>query len=202
VQSWVRADPDRAVRICASLLAAVHSRKLATHSCGNFVMQVLFEAGRAETLAPLINHLLNHGRYLSLHKYGCRVMQRALPHMTTEQRLRLHMDLGPLSDVAAHDYGNYTLQKFIVSEPSHSARQVLLTQTFPADELRVLEGCWSPKQQRLVFADKALRNARRNLFLTLRALLENYEEVGHQLRALLARQLLGANPEFAKYLLR
>lgn len=62
---------------------------LMTDVFGNYVLQKLFEFGTAEQCEALAVLLQGQAVNLSMHMYGCRVMQRALEYVGTSKLLEL-----------------------------------------------------------------------------------------------------------------
>lgn len=93
IQQRLEQSPDAEKEIVfAEVLPAAYS--LMTDVFGNYVIQKFFEFGTLEQKATLTERLQGHVPALSLHTYGCRVVQKAIecvpPKLQVRNKWPLH----------------------------------------------------------------------------------------------------------------
>ncbi|PIO67371.1 RNA binding repeat protein, Pumilio-family [Teladorsagia circumcincta] len=95
-----------------------HVLKCVKDQNGNHVVQKVIEKVKPERLQFIINTFTKNGpdtiTQLSMHPYGCRVIQRVLEHCSEEQKRpvleALHANM---STLIVDQYGNYVVQHVI-----------------------------------------------------------------------------------------
>ena len=94
----------------------VAASSLMTDVFGNYVLQKLFEFGTPDHCEGLARMLENQCVQLSMHMYGCRVVQRALEYVGTDRLVALvsEFENPPILLRCVHDSnGNHVIQKCI-----------------------------------------------------------------------------------------
>lgn len=84
---------------------------------GNFVVQMILENGSAARVSQIFACIRMQVRELCFHKFGCRIVQKAIEVLPLEQQQAL---IGELSeddvvDMMTNDMGNHVLQRMIQS---------------------------------------------------------------------------------------
>ena len=131
---------------------------------GNYVIQKIFEHGNQSQKKVLANHMKGHVWTLSMQMYGCRVVQKALEHVLTDQQASMVKELdGPAKQilkVIRDQNGNHVVQKAIERVPAehiqfiieaHKGEVVkLATHTYGCRVIqRILEHC-EPAAKRVI----------------------------------------------------
>jgi mRNA-binding protein PUF3 len=131
---------------------------------GNYVIQKLFEHGNQSQKKILANNMRGHVLALSTQMYGCRVVQKALEHVLTDQQAVMVKELdGPnkqVLKVIKDQNGNHVVQKAIERIPAehihfiieaHRGEVVkLATHTYGCRVIqRILEHC-EPAAKRVI----------------------------------------------------
>jgi len=74
----------------------------------------------------VIDDVVENIEQLSLHKYGCRVVQRSIEHCTDKQRVAILDAITACNERIAEDlYGNYVLQQVIITGTEIHRKQIL-----------------------------------------------------------------------------
>ncbi|KAH8062128.1 hypothetical protein JL720_13333 [Aureococcus anophagefferens] len=90
------------------------SRELATDVFGNYVVQKVLTCGDADTKSKVYEALKGHCVALSLHVYGCRVVQKALDALPPREALAVIDEFRESVLLCVHDQnGNHVIQKCV-----------------------------------------------------------------------------------------
>ena len=90
------------------------TRELATDVFGNYVVQKVLTCGDATARDAIASHLKGHAVALSLHVYGCRVIQKALDELPSRLALDLLCEFKGNVLCCVHDQnGNHVVQKCV-----------------------------------------------------------------------------------------
>jgi len=96
----------------------------------NYVLQKCFEIMPPHKLHFVLRELENHGAFVARHRFGCRVIQRALEHCSHEQNEELIAEvLLDASQLVRHTYGNFVIQHILqygTPDQTHRIAEVLL----------------------------------------------------------------------------
>uniref|UniRef100_A0A3Q0S1X0 Pumilio RNA binding family member 2 n=1 Tax=Amphilophus citrinellus TaxID=61819 RepID=A0A3Q0S1X0_AMPCI len=101
-QKLERATPAERQMVFGEILQAAY--QLMTDVFGNYVIQKFFEFGSADQKLALATRIRGHVLPLALQMYGCRVIQKALESISSDQQV--------ISDIV-HQNGNHVVQKCI-----------------------------------------------------------------------------------------
>ncbi|XP_059460141.1 pumilio homolog 5-like [Corylus avellana] len=94
---------------------------------GNHVIQKCIESVPTERIEFIISAFRGQVATLSMHPYGCRVIQRVLEHCTDELRCQFIVDeiLESVCALAQDQYGNYVTQHVLERGKPQERRQII-----------------------------------------------------------------------------
>ena len=109
--------PQRAA-LCGEL--SPHTLRCIQDQNGNHVIQKCIETIQpSDPLAPMLRVIHDNAIQLSMHSFGCRLVQRLLEYCTIEDLVeRTIADVLSSVLMLAHDqYGNYVIQHLVIKGP-------------------------------------------------------------------------------------
>ncbi|KAG8057256.1 hypothetical protein GUJ93_ZPchr0002g26038 [Zizania palustris] len=104
-----------------------HASTLMTDVFGNYVIQKALEVIDLEQKIGLVRELDGHGQAakLSMHPYGCRVIQRTLEHCSKNSEGIIDEILPSACMLAQDQYGNYVMQHILEKGNDHVRGQII-----------------------------------------------------------------------------
>lgn len=91
-----------------------HLLRLMQHSFANFVVQKFFDIGNTQQRLHLVEVIENHFFELCMHKYGCRVVQKAVEKMSPIHQISMinKHTMVEIIYITKHANGNHVIQKY------------------------------------------------------------------------------------------
>uniref|UniRef100_A0AAY4CIB5 Pumilio homolog 1 n=1 Tax=Denticeps clupeoides TaxID=299321 RepID=A0AAY4CIB5_9TELE len=121
-----RASPSERQLVFSEILQAAY--QLMVDVFGNYVIQKFFEFGSLEQKLALAERIRGHVLSLALQMYGCRVIQKALEFIPSEQQVISDMvrELdGHVLKCVKDQNGNHVVQKCIECVPPHALQFII-----------------------------------------------------------------------------
>lgn len=99
---------------------------LCTDCFGNYVAQSIYDLEETIYQEIFTIAILKHANYLTLHTYGCRLLQKALDALSTEYKCKVFLAIKEnLITYICHQNGNHVIQKCVEVLPSEYIDEII-----------------------------------------------------------------------------